>query len=110
MIAILIWESVALLLFIIAAVFLRGAGGALLAGWNTMSERERSNYLSERGITEKEMLRSAGRAMLALAIVQAVSGLMFFDQNHLGIWLVVYIGIFSGILAVFIWRANRRPK
>jgi AcrR family transcriptional regulator len=62
LLGIIIFEIVAVLLFALAGLFISGKGGALLAGWNTMSQTERSKYLVERGITEKELLKSTGFA------------------------------------------------
>jgi hypothetical protein len=95
---IFIW-GIFVFLISLGVTFILGRGGFMLAGWNTMSPEERSQY------NEKKMLRSAGIMIIIFSIGTISSILSFtYDVPVLG-WILIILSIAFLIVGV-IWTGK----
>lgn len=94
----IILGAVTLIFFGLGAMFRKGKGAFLIAGYNTMSEKEKAQY------DEKALCRSMGKLMYLLgacfAVVTAAAILEI-------IWLMwTGIGVFLAIITIDIVYSN----
>lgn len=100
--ACIVFGAVALLFLALGVGFSRGKGQGLIAGYNTMSAREREK------VDEKKLMRVMSRGMFALVGCTAVSlvGLLT------GVRPLLYAGfvLFIVAIVVLVIRANTGVK
>ena len=83
-------------------LFSMGRGGWLIAGWNTMSERERAKY------DEKKLMRVMSGGMFALAGAMAVMlAALLLENKPLRIFSYV---LFLAVVVVLVVLANTKTK
>ena len=83
-------------------LFSMGRGGCLIAGWNTMSERERAKY------DEEKLMRVVSSGMFALAGAMAVMlAAMLLENKTLRIFSYV---LFLAVVIVLVILANTITK
>ena len=98
----IVFGSVAVLFLALGVVFARGKGQSLIAGYNTMSAREREK------VEEKKLLRVMSGGMFALDGCTAVSLIGMLT----GIRPLLYVGfiLFIAAIVVLVIRANIGTK
>ncbi len=92
----------ALLFLFFGLLFARGKGRGLIAGYNTMSERERAKY------DEKKLLRIMRNGMFALAGCMVVGLVGTLLQSKAIMW--TGHGLLLAVCIVLVICANTRTK
>ena len=88
---IVIIAIVAIPLFIMAAFLLKGKGAALIAGYNTMSDKRRAAY------DEVSLCRAVGKLLIAIAVAM----LMFPVSIRLGAMWLFWLAVAFSLIAPF---------
>ena len=92
----LIVHGIFILLFLtLAAVFFRGKGAFLIAGYNTASPEEKANY------DESALCHCMGRLMLALAACWAVIALSAVFDAMILLWVglaLFFLTVVTGVI------------
>ena len=103
MLTALIIQGIMILLFLILGViFALGKGQKLIAGYNTMSEKERAGY------DEKKLLHIMRNGMFAFAACMAVSFVgMLLDRKQI---VMTGYALMAVIAIILIIRANTAAK
>lgn len=94
----IIMSAVSLMFFGLGAMFRKGKGAFLIAGYNTMSEKEKAQY------DEKALCRSMGKLMYLLGVCfAAVTAAAILEI----IWLMwTGIGVFLAIIIIDVVYSN----
>ena len=101
-VAVLITAST--VLFVLAIVFLSGKGENLIAGFNTMDERERKKY------DQRLLLRIVGVAILAISLFLGVMALFFDTLPHYTAYVFLFFTIAISIIVIVFGNTICRNK
>ena len=95
----MVWNGlIIVLLTVMGVLFLRGKGTALISGYNTMSESEKS------GVDEKRLCSFMGKFMLVLAGLWLVITIL--EACRLKTWLWIGVGVFVIVTVGAVIYAN----
>ena len=90
------------LLFIISIVFLSGHGSALIAGYNTASQKEKER------INQKKLCRIVGAGLLPIAVLILVMAIFFETLPSFFVYVFVTFTLLDAALIVIL--ANTKTK
>ena len=92
------------LFLVLALVFRRGKGAALIAGYNTMTPLERSRY------DEKKLCRVMSRMMFALAGCWAVAASSKIFEAMWLLWLGMGLMLVTCVVGIIYMNGDRMKK
>ena len=90
------------LLFIIGIVFLSGHGSALIAGYNTASQKEKER------INQKKLCRIMGAGLLPIAVLILVMDVFFDTLPSFFVYIFVSFTLLDAVMIIVL--ANTRTK
>lgn len=99
------WVShivIAILFLLLGIVFMRGKGAFLIAGYNTLSKKEKAKY------DEKELCKFMGKSMFALAFSIFLWGLS--DLVNIPILFNIGLTLFIGTIIFIIIYGNTQNR
>ena len=98
----IVFGGILLLFALLGVVFARGKGQGLIAGYNTLSEKERAK------IDEERLMKVMSRGMFALAGCMAL-GLIGFLTSRRELVIGCFI-LFAAVIVLILIFANTKTK